>query len=81
MITGKELYSEFAKYTKRSIDEIVERLEISDGTAIESACWVFAIQKKLLNTDFKTVTLKINGGYTNMPDRLRLYELCKKYIN
>jgi putative chitinase len=51
--------------------------------AVKSACWWWKTNN--LNYiadsgDFKRVTRKINGGYNGLEDRLKLYELCKKYI-
>lgn len=93
-ITGKESYFSYFNFKKSgggyvfkenptTIEELLKLL-VRDDWSIDSACWEFAIDKKLIqaaaNNDFKTVTKRINGGFIGYKDRVRYYELCKKYI-
>ena len=56
----------------------------SDLWAMDSACWLFAVEKKLLGAAeqdlFDFVTRRINGGLIGWTDRKKMYERCKLYI-
>jgi len=93
-LTGKESYFSYFNFKKsgggyafeenpKTIEELLKLL-LRDDWSIDSACWEFAIDKKLIqaaaNNDFKTVTKRINGGFIGYKDRVRYYELCKRYI-
>jgi predicted chitinase len=58
------------------------RTDIEMG--IHSACWFFAIAKKLIDLaisdDFKAIVKRINGGYVNLSKRTAYYEKAKKII-
>lgn len=51
---------------------------------IHSACWFFAIAKQLIDEaiddKMQLIVKRINGGFNGLPDRLKYYELAKKYI-
>lgn len=93
-ITGKESYFKYFNFKKtgggytfketpKTIEELLKLL-LRDDWSIDSACWEFAIDKKLIqasaNNEFKTVTKRINGGFIGYKDRVMYYELCKRYI-
>lgn len=68
-MTGKNLYSQFAKFKHMDLEAIVSYMETSDGI-IDSACWYWTtiakVNKYAQRTDVPTVTRIINGGFTNL---------------
>jgi len=81
-VTGKENYSAFARSIGMSLDEVVSYLETPAG-AVESAFWYWKTRN--LNEcadadDIRTCTKKINGGYTGLEDRTRLYTKAKQVL-
>ena len=72
-VTGKGAYKEFAKHKGFSLEKTICYLETPKG-ALESACWYW--QKRELNkvTNFKNLTIRINGGTLAYPTRYRLYQ-------
>ncbi len=51
--------------------------------ATKSACWFWQTNSlnPISDTDnIKAVTKRINGGYNGLEDRIKFYELAKKYI-
>jgi putative chitinase len=89
-ITGRDYYTLFTTFynnkfnTKIPINTMAELIRTDIEMAIHSACWVFAIAKGLINLavndDMKTIVKRINGGLTNFEERMKYYELAKKYI-
>lgn len=81
-ITGRNNYQKMSKVL--SFDFILSPEKLSEPMwAVISACcwWKEHKLNEIADTgDFKRVTKKINGGYNGLEDRLKLYELCKKYI-
>lgn len=86
-ITGRgnmTLYTSYYnnKYgTKYTIEQIAELMRTDMKTAIDSACWFFAIHKGLLSLceqgDFAEVVRRINGGLMNYEKRKMYYERAK----
>lgn len=70
-ITGKELYSKYATHIDKPVEETANLVRTTDQYALDSACWFYAIYKKLIpvaNTgDFKKVCSLINTGSANKP--------------
>lgn len=89
-ITGRRNYQKFTDYfnnlnnTKYTIGEIVVLIRTNELISIHAACWLFAIEKKLIDeadADQITATRKaINGGVNGLEDTKRIYELAKKFI-
>jgi putative chitinase len=89
-ITGRKNFTDFAAWMynkfslKKSAEEWAELLRSSDEYGVHSSCWLFAISKKLIQAavddNMTAIVKKINGALTNYPERLKYYELCKKYI-
>lgn len=77
-ITGRELYTKYANYIDRPIDETAELMSTDDLYALDASCWFFAVLKDLIkvaNTgDFKAVCKGINGGLIG-------YDVREKYYN
>jgi len=89
-MTGRYNFTAFAAYMRskfnlqKTLAEWADLLRTNDEYAIHSACWIFAISKKLIDEaladNMKEIVRKINGGFTGMQDRDRYYQLCKKYV-
>lgn len=64
--------------------ELAELIRINDRWAMESACYIYAVVKGLIdesvNDEFKKITLAINGGLIGQKERVEWYELCKKHL-
>lgn len=81
-LTGKDNYSQFAKYISKTLDETVAYLETVDG-AVESACWFWS--KNGLNAicdkdDIVLMTKRINGGTIGLEDRKKHYNHAKHLL-
>lgn len=89
-LTGRANISKFTHYyntkfnTKILPEDMAQLLRTDIEITIHGACWFFCIAKGLIdeaiNDDMNTIVKKINGGYFGMPERLKYYELAKKYI-
>jgi len=89
-LTGRSNVTKFTNYYNQlttntyTPEQIADLLATDIEIGIHSACWFFAIAKQLIDEaiddKMNEVVKKINGGYIGMPDRLKYYELCKKYI-
>lgn len=89
-ITGRANFMAFANWMKEKFHVVKSpvdwalTLRSSDEYGIHSACWVFAISKKLIqlaiNDNMKEIVRRINGGYTNMSTRMKHYEKIKQVI-
>lgn len=89
-ITGRSNFTAFSVWMQNKFNIIKSpvdwgiTLRTSDEYGMHSACWIFAIAKKLIDEaerdEMKEIVLRINGGYTNMAERIHYYGLAKKYI-
>lgn len=93
-ITGKESYLAYYDFKKNDggyhFNEMPQNITdllnvmLRDDWAMDSACWEFSINKRLIQAaiknDFKTVTKSINGGLIGWEERVKYYERCKKYL-
>jgi putative chitinase len=89
-LTGRYMYTMFTIFynkkfnTNISVIDMAGLLRTDIEMGIHSACWFFAIAKKLIqlaiSDDFKTVVKRINGSYTNLNKRTIFYERAKKAI-
>lgn len=89
-ITGRANLIGFFLYMKTNhgftgtIQELAELVRTDDRIAIHSACWIFAVAKNLIQAavddKIKEITKKINGALMGFAERLKYYELCKKYL-
>ncbi len=90
-ITGRSNFTNFAEWMSRKFlikktpEQWAEILRSSDEYGVHSACWIFSIAFKLNDEaerdEMRSIVKRINGGYTNYPQRLKYYELAKKYIS
>jgi len=81
-LTGKENYTNFAKYIQKSIDDTIKYLETPEG-AVASAIWFW--DKNKLNDfcdrdDFVGLTKRINGGTIGLADRQHHYDIAIKLL-
>lgn len=89
-LTGRGNVTRFTNYYNSKTgnnytpEQIADLLKIDIEIGIHSAAWFFAISKQLIDEaiDDKMLAIvkRINGGVIGMPERLKYYELCKKYI-
>jgi putative chitinase len=83
-ITGRDSYSKYAKFINKTVEETSDLVRGTDKYALDSACWLFAVEKQLLDEadadDFLTITRRINGGVIGLTERVKYYNRAKKYI-
>lgn len=89
-LTGLGMIAEFTTYynkkfgTKYNPYQMAEMLRKDLEIGIHSAAWVFAVVKRLIpyaiSDNMKVCVYKINGGYTNMGERMIYYERSKQVI-
>ena len=83
-LTGKESYAAYAKYIGKEVGETSDLVRSTDEYALDSACWEFAIDKKLNDEadrgEFITITKKINGGTIGLEERQKYYARAKTNI-
>jgi putative chitinase len=83
-LTGKNIYSQYATYIKKDLDETTQLVRTTDQYALDSACWFFSVAKNLIplaeNDQFKELTLRINGGYNGLDGRTEYYNRAKQYL-
>lgn len=89
-LTGRNAFNLFAGHMavqfdlRKNIYDWAEDLRTNEEWAIHSACWYFAIARKLIqlaiDDNMKEIVRRINGAYTNMGTRLKYYERCKALI-
>lgn len=83
-ITGKELYTKYAKHIGKDVKEAADLMRTDDRFALDSACWFFAVLKNLVAAarkgDFKAVVKGINGGFIGLADRQAYYARVQKVL-
>ena len=83
-ITGKDMYQKYAAKAGQPINVISDLMRTDDRWALDSAAWVFAIEKSLLDEadrgDLITMTKRINGGLIGQEDREANYARAKKVL-
>lgn len=88
--TGRSNVEKFTNYynthfnSQHTPESMATLLKTDIQIGVHSACWIFSIAKGLIdeavNDDMYGIVKKINGGYIGMAERLKYYELAKKYI-
>jgi putative chitinase len=83
-LTGKESYDAYAKYIGKDVGETADLVHTTDEYALDSACWEFAIDKKLNDEadrgEFITITKRINGGTIGLEERQKYYARAKTHV-
>lgn len=89
-LTGRYLGTKFMNYYNNkfmsgySLIRTFELLRTDMTFGIHAACWVFAIEKKLIddaiNDKMLAIRKSINGGTFGLEEVNRFYANCKKYL-
>lgn len=83
-ITGRELYTKYAKYLGKDLSLTAGLMKSDDRYALDSACWFFAVYRELIPVamtgNFKEVCKRINGGLTGYDVRVKYWERTKIYL-
>lgn len=89
-MTGRGIITRFCLYVEKTFgfkhtpEEMAQLIRTDWRWGIESACWVFCIEKSLLDEaeadDVLTVSKRINGGTNGLNERLHYTKLAEKYI-
>ena len=81
-LTGKESYAKYAVYIGKSVGETADLVRSTDEYALDSACWEFAIDKKLNAKadarEFLAMTKAINGGTRGLEERQKYYQRAQE---
>lgn len=89
-LTGRRMISKFAGYynqlkaTSFTPEQMAELLRTNKEISTHASCWVFAIEKKLINAAINDEDLKIrksiNGGTFGLNEVTRLTKLAEQLI-
>ena len=83
-LTGKESYTAYAKFIEKEVGETADLVHSTDEYALDSACWEFAVDKKLNDEadrgEFVTITKRINGGTIGLEERQKYYARAKTAV-
>lgn len=89
-LTGKSAFIAFTDFyndrfkTAYTTLQIANLLRTNIELGVHSACWCFAIAFKLIpyavDDNLSYIVKKLNGGYINMPTRLKYYEKIKQLL-
>lgn len=83
-VTGRDSFQKYAKYKGIDIETAAASMRNFDRDAMDSAFWLFFIEKGLLdealNDDFERVTYRINGGKIGWEDRVKYLDRCKRFL-
>jgi len=83
-LTGRDAYQRYAAYKGLGIGAAAINVRSTDEGALDSACWEFAIDKKLIGAaeqdQFQYITKRINGGLVGWNSRQQYYARCKEYL-
>lgn len=84
-LTGRTLYTQYATFIGKDVTEASNLIRSDNRFALDSACWFFAILKKLIPVaqtgNFKAVVKGINGGYIGLDVRQMYYERVKNVFS
>ena len=77
--TGREMFTEYARYKGVDIDTAANLVRTEDRWAIDIGLWVYAVKKKLPGTKtFEQITAAINTAKEGLVRRKTYYEIAKK---
>lgn len=84
-LTGKDMFLSYQKYVHfDTLHELADALRTDDYWAMDSAMWLFSVEKKLIqlakDDKFETIVRRINGGIIGLTDRQAYYERAKKVL-
>lgn len=83
MITGKDMAEQYGLFVGNKCPaDLMHRIRTEDYWAMDSAAWLFAVNKKLiplaLKDDIKTISRRINGGVIGLTDRQTIFKNALK---
>jgi len=83
-LTGRTLYTQYATFIGKDVKEASTLIRSDNRYALDSACWFFAILKKLIPVaqtgNFKAVVKGINGGFIGLDVRQMYYDKVKNVL-
>lgn len=89
-ITGRRMMEKFTAYynklkgTSYTAEQMAELLRTNKEVSVHGSCWVFAVEKKLIDEAVSdkdlTIRKSINGGTFGMDEVLRLTTLAEQLI-
>lgn len=84
-LTGRDMYTRYQQHLAwDNVDTLADAIRSDDYYALDSACWLFAVEKKLideaLSNQFTRVVRGINGGVIGLSDRQAYYERAKRWV-
>lgn len=83
-LTGREMYTKYAAYLKKPVEETADLVRTTDRYALDSAFWFFYVLKGLkdesVRDEFVGIVRSINGGLIGLKDRQFYYDRVKKYL-
>jgi putative chitinase len=83
-LTGKDMHAKYAKYKNIPIDQVVPFILANTDNSVDSALWLFCIEKDLEasadNDDMLTITKKINGGTLGYKESLPFLERAREVL-
>lgn len=83
-LTGRDMYTKYARYKAIDIGTAARLVRTEDRWAMDSALWLFCVEKALLDEaerdEFIKITRSINGGTIGLQDRTKYYERAKAAI-
>lgn len=87
MATGRSIAESYLRYKNMAhmnAERIMELVRKDDSYAMDMACWIFAVEKKLIplakGNGIVRVTDRINGGRIGLTDRIEFYNRCVKIM-
>ncbi len=85
-LTGRDIAEQYGTYVGNAdTADLMERVRTEDYWAMDSAAWVFAINKKLIplamQNDIVGITKRINGGLIGLEDRKEIFEKAKNIFS
>lgn len=89
-MTGRYNFTLFTTYynkrfsTTYTIEQMADLLRTNLEIGVHSACWIFAISKKLIDeaasNQMVTIVKRINGGIVGMNERMRYYKVAQDVV-
>ncbi|HEX7906219.1 MAG TPA: hypothetical protein VF487_20235 [Chitinophagaceae bacterium] len=84
-LTGRDMYTRYQKYIAfDTVENTANAVRTDDYYALDSACWLFAVEKRLIqdaiDDKFERIVRLINGGLIGWHERQEIYDRVKKYI-
>lgn len=84
-LTGRDMYEKYQRHTGfDKLETLADAVRTDDYYAMDSAMWLFAVEKKLIPLaeadQFTRIVKAINGGTIGIHEREYYYERAKRFI-